>query len=106
MSIVKSWHRMLRVAVPRERNRQSSVLRNRPLGFSHSSSHLVFGCWRRMRVMDAAFEQSESGGGSQEPSAERLRDEQAGSRMNDEGCPNQPLASPPTPTYTLDPRAA
>ena len=102
MSIVKSWHRMLRVAVPRERNRQSSVLRNRPLGFSHSFSHLVFGCGRRMSVMDAAFEQSES----QEPSAERLRDEQAGSRMNDEGCPNQPLTSPPTPTYTSDPRAA
>ena len=43
-----------------------------------------------MRVMHAAFEQAESGdgAGSRERGEERLRDEEAWSRMDDEGCPN------------------
>lgn len=45
-------------------------------------------CWRRMSVMHAAFEQSGDGARSRERSEERLRDEQAWSRMDDEGCPN------------------
>jgi len=47
-------------------------------------------CWRRMTVMHAAFEHAESGdgAGSRERSEERLRDEEAWSRMDDEGCPN------------------
>jgi hypothetical protein len=47
-------------------------------------------CWRRMRVMHAAFEHSGDGARSRERSEERLRDEQAWSRMDDEGCPNGP----------------
>jgi hypothetical protein len=51
---------------------------------------LIGECWRKMNIMKAEFEQSESGGGLQSPKvgAERIRDEQASSRMDDEGCPN------------------
>ena len=53
-------------------------------------SSLIGECWRKMKIMKAEFEQSESGGGLQSRKAgeERIRDEQASSRMDDEGCPN------------------
>lgn len=42
-----------------------------------------------MRVMNAEFEQSGDGTRSRERSQERLRDEQAWLRMDNEGCPNE-----------------
>ena len=47
-------------------------------------------CWQKMKVMKVEFERSESGGAIQSRKAgeERVRDEQASSRMDDEGCPN------------------
>ena len=47
-------------------------------------------CWRKMRVMHAAFADAESdgGAGSREREEERLRDEEAWSQMANEGCPN------------------
>jgi hypothetical protein len=52
-------------------------------------------CWRKMTLMNTAFEHSESGDGaaSRERSEERLRDEEAWSRMDNEGCPNGGYAS-------------
>ena len=43
-----------------------------------------------MRVMNAAFAHTKSGdgAGSRAHSEERLRDEEAWSRMDDEGCPH------------------
>jgi hypothetical protein len=64
-------------------------------------------CWRRMRVMHAAFEQSGNGSRSRERSEERLREEEAWSRMNDEGCPNgtqQPYPRQDTGTQQPYPR--
>ena len=53
-------------------------------------SSLIGECWQKMKIMKAEFEQSESGSGFQFRKAgeERVRDEQASSRMDDEGCPN------------------
>jgi hypothetical protein len=53
-------------------------------------SSLIGECWQKMKIMKAEFEQSESGDGLQSRTAgeERVRDEQASSRMDDEGCPN------------------
>ena len=47
-------------------------------------------CWRRMGLMKLSFERAErsDGTGSRQRSAERRRDEDDWSRMNDEGCPN------------------
>lgn len=41
-----------------------------------------------MMIMHTEFEQSGDGTRSRERSEERLRDEEAWSRMDDEGCPN------------------
>jgi hypothetical protein len=92
------------ISSARERDRQDPGLRTGPKAFRHRASDFLLECWQSMRVMNAAFKHSESGCGSQEPSGERLRDEQAGSRMNDEGCPNQPLIGPSAPSYTSDPQ--
>jgi hypothetical protein len=53
-------------------------------------SSFIGDCWRKMKIMKSEFEQSESGDGLQSGKAvkERVRDEQASSRMDDEGCPN------------------
>ena len=53
-------------------------------------SSLIGECWQKMKIMKGEFEQSESGGGLQPRKAgeERVRDEQASSPMDDEGCPN------------------
>ncbi len=53
-------------------------------------SSFIGECWQKMKIMKAEFEQSESGHGLQSGKAgeERVRDEQASSRMDDEGCPN------------------
>jgi hypothetical protein len=61
-------------------------LARRPSRFSASFRE----CWRKMSVMHAAFEHAESGdgAGSRGHNEERLRDEEAWSRMDDEGCPN------------------
>jgi hypothetical protein len=47
-------------------------------------------CWRKMMVMNATFARAELGDGaaSRERSEERVGDEEAWSRMDDEGCPN------------------
>lgn len=47
-------------------------------------------CWQNMRIMKAEFEQSESNDGLPSPKAgeERVRDEQASSRMDEKGCPS------------------
>jgi hypothetical protein len=57
---------------------------------------LIGECWRKMNIMKAEFEQSESGGGLQSPKVgeERIRDEQSSSRMDDEGGPPPPVNSP------------
>lgn len=53
-------------------------------------SSFIGECWQKMKIMKAEFEQSESGDGlpSRKAVEERVRDEQASSRMDDEGCPN------------------
>jgi len=53
-------------------------------------SSFIGECWQKVKIMNAEFEQSESGDGlrSREAGEERVRDEQACSRMDDEGCPN------------------
>ncbi len=47
-------------------------------------------CWRRMGLMKRSFDHAElgDGTGSRERSNDRRRDEEAWSRMDDEGCPN------------------
>lgn len=45
-------------------------------------------CRRRMMIMQIEYEHSGDGTRSRERSEERLRDEEAWSRMDDEGCPN------------------
>ena len=54
------------------------------------TSSCIGECWQKMKIMNAEFEQSESGDGLRSRGAreERVRDEDAGSRMDDEGCPN------------------
>jgi hypothetical protein len=53
-------------------------------------SSFVGECWQKMKIMNEEFEQSEAGDDrrSREAAEERVRDEQAWSRMDDEGCPN------------------
>lgn len=87
-------------ALPSVRMRvwQDAVTRRQPEPFTRRFGSFFRECWRRMRVMKAAFEQSESGDGTQsrERREERLRDEESWSRMDDEGCPNarqQPYTS-------------
>jgi len=92
------------ISFARERDRLDPGRRTRPKAFHHRAADFLIECWQSMRVMNAAFKHSESGCGSQEPSGERLRDEQAGSRMNDEGCPNQQLICPSAPSHTSDPQ--
>jgi hypothetical protein len=79
-------------ALPSVRMRvwQGAVMRRQPEALTRRFGAFFLECWRRMRVMKAAFEQAESGDGtrSRERSEERLRDEQAWSRMDDKGCPN------------------
>lgn len=79
-------------ALPRmkQRTRYAAVLRAYVRRRFSQFSTFCRECWRRMRVMNAAFEQAESGRGasSRERSEERLRDEQAWARMDNEGCPN------------------
>jgi len=54
-------------------------------------------CWQRMKVMNAEFEQSETGGcaRTREPSKEETRGKQALPKMDDEGCPNNRKQSEP-----------
>jgi hypothetical protein len=87
-----------------KRDRQSPAKRSRPQRFKHSFSERFIESWRRMRVMHAVFKHSESGGEeqSQEPSEERLGDEQAWSRMDDEGCPNEQPKAPSISNYESD----
>ena len=51
-------------------------------------SSLFGDCWQKMKIMKAEFELSESNRGLQSRKAGvgRVRDEQASSRMDDEGC--------------------
>src|SRR5512146_1755508 len=65
---------------------------------SPQGSSFLRECWRRMGLMKLAFEHAQfsDGTGSRERSAERRRDEDDWSRMDDEGCPNeglQPMAA-------------
>ena len=54
-------------------------------------------CLRRMKVVNAEFEQAEpiENPRSGESSKEQLCDEQAWSRMDDEGCPDYPQRGDP-----------
>jgi hypothetical protein len=63
----------------RKRVCQDAVMRQLPGGLMCRFSAFVRECWRRMRIMEAATDQAESGDGAQslERSKERLRDEQA-----------------------------
>src|SRR5512133_3571358 len=74
------------IALPsvRMRVRQGVVRRRQPEAFTRRFGAFFLECWQRMRMMYAAFEQSESADGSRsrERSEERLRDEQAWSRMD------------------------
>lgn len=82
----------VQIALPsvRMRVRQGVVMRRNPEAFTRRFGAFFLECWRRMKVMHAAFEQSESADGSRsrERSEERLRDEQDWSPMDDERCPN------------------
>ena len=63
----------------RKRVCQDAVMRQLPGGLMCRFSAFLRECWRRMRIMEAATDQAESGDGarSRERSKERLRDEQA-----------------------------
>jgi hypothetical protein len=59
---------------------------------SSFTSSFIGECWQKMKIMNAEFEQPESGDGLRSRGArdERVCDERARSRMGDEGCPNDP----------------
>lgn len=82
----------VQIALPSVRMRvwQSALKRRQPEAFTRRFGGFFLECWRAMRAMHAAFEQAESADGtrSRGRSDERLRDEQAWSRMDDEGCHN------------------
>ena len=61
-----------------------------PEGFTARLSALWRECSRSLMLMKVAFAHAQAGDGtaSHERSEERLRDEQAWARMDDEGCPN------------------
>jgi hypothetical protein len=88
----KFLHPSVQDALPRmkQRTRYAAVLREDFGRRLSQFSAFCRECWRRMRVMNAAFEQAESSSGasSREQSEEQLHDEQAWARMDNEGCPN------------------
>lgn len=57
---------------------------------NNSLVELLHECWRRMAVMKAASDKAEHSEriGSSERRVDRLADQEAGLRMDDEGCPN------------------
>jgi len=77
-----------------------AVMRRQPESFTRRAGTFVRECWRKMKVMNTAFKQEElcDGARSHERSDERLRDELAWSRMDDDGGPNghQPTGFAPT----------
>ena len=59
-------------------------------GCTHGPTAFARECWQRMRRMKATFEQGGlSLAESHERREDRRRDEEAWSRMDDEGCPNE-----------------
>jgi hypothetical protein len=76
---------------------QSAAVRGQTEGFVWRFGAFLRECWRRMMIMHGQFEQAGDGARSRERGEERLREEQAWSRMDDEGCPNgrQQIDSPP-----------
>jgi len=62
---------------------QSAAVRGQTEGLVWRFGVFLRECWRRMMVMHAAFEQAGNGARSRERSEERLRDEEAWSRMDD-----------------------
>lgn len=56
--------------------------------FTHRLGAFWHECWRRMNIMRADSEPSGDGSLSRERTAERLRDEEAWSRMDDDGGPS------------------
>jgi hypothetical protein len=76
--------------LPTKQSTKGAVVRQK---FEHQFGGLTAffrECWRRMMVMNATFADAELGDGaaSRERSEERAGDEEAWSRMDDEGCPN------------------
>ncbi len=62
-----------------------------PQGRTKGVVNLLKECWWRMEFMQAAFEREQQlgdGAESRQRSEDRRRDEEAWSRMDDEGCPN------------------
>jgi hypothetical protein len=74
------------------------------LVMNNSLVGLLHECWRRIAVMKAASEKAERryGTRSNERSAERLRDQEAGLRMDDEGCPNDRPSTLPQDVVAME----
>ncbi len=85
----------------RERECRDAVTRRQPESFTRRAGTFVRKCWRSMKVMNTAFNQEElcNGARSRERSEERLRDEEAWLRMEDEGCPNDRHPTVFVPTH-------
>jgi hypothetical protein len=75
---------------------QSTGMRPQPAGFNRRFSAFFREYWRRIKVMNAAFAHAQSGdgAGSRARSEERLRDEEAWSRIDNEGCPHDSPRQP------------
>ena len=77
---------------------QGAVMRLPPEGLTRRFAAFWRKCWETMMNMYAAYEFADSqiGDRSRERSAERRRDEQAWSRLDDDGCP--PVGTPQRPS--------
>lgn len=70
---------------------QNTLDRQSTRGFTHRFTGFCRACWETMINMYAAYEFADSqiGDRSRERSAERLRDEQAWSHLDDDGTPRR-----------------
>ncbi len=68
--------------------RQGSATSPRPTALPHRYGGFFRECWRRMKAMNDDFRESNSGDGalSRKRNEERLEDEQAWSRLDDDGA--------------------
>jgi hypothetical protein len=71
---------------------------------NNSLVELLRECWRRMAPMKAASDKAEHSERirSSDLRVERLRDQEAGLRMDDEGCPNDRLSSLPHDVVAME----
>lgn len=72
------------------RNRQDITTQQQFNSLSSRYNTHVRNGWSKVSILNAMFEKLESGSGAQslKRSKEKLLDEQAWARMDDEGCPN------------------